>query len=314
MVQPEEIKTVAVIGTGFIGFGWAHLFCRAGLETRVYDSNSQAVEALCRRLPEELAFFRDEGIITDHEQEVAISRLKPCSDLATACAGANYIQECVPEDIQIKQHIFEELDRLSSPQAILASSVSALSITEITRNVHHAQRCVVAHPTNPPHLIPLVEVAGGASTSQETIATTYQFLEALGQKPIICRKEIFGYVLNRLQFALEQEAFYLLREGVATCADIDRCLTEGLGLRWALTGPFMVEELNAQNIADDLRKYGPSINEMIAALGSWHGPDEADIAVATAGVADILDGQSRQEVATKRARCILALRQLKERR
>lgn len=314
MIESEKIKTVAVIGTGFIGFGWAHLFCRAGLETRVYDTNSQAVETLCRRLLEELAFFRDEGIITDYELEAAICRLKPCSDLATACAGAEYIQECVPEDIQIKQRTFRELDRLSSPQAILASSVSALSMTEIARDVQHAERCVVAHPTNPPHLIPLVEVAGGARTSQETIATTYRFLEAIGQKPIICRKEVFGYVLNRLQFALEQEAFYLLREGVATCADIDRCLTEGLGLRWALTGPFMVEELNAQNIADDLRKYGPSIKELIRSLGTWQGPDEADIAAASAGVADILGGQTREEVASKRASCILALRRLKERR
>jgi len=313
MIKPQDIKSVAVIGTGFIGFGWAHLFCRAGLETRVYDTDTQALDAICRRLPKELAFFRDEGIINDDELEAALSRIKPCRDLAAACAGADYVQECVPEDLQVKQQTFRELDRFSSSQTILASSVSALSMTEIARYVRYAERCVVAHPTNPPHLIPLVEVAGGARTSQETIATTYTFLESIGQKPIICRKEIFGYVLNRLQFALEQEAFYLLREGVATCADIDRCITEGLGLRWALTGPFMVEELNAQNIEDDLRKYGPSIQELIASLGTWQGPDEEDITLASAGVADILAGKTREEVSTWRARCVLALRQVKER-
>ena len=122
---------------------------------------------------------------------------------------------------------------------------------------------MVVHPTNPPHIVPLVEIVPGERTSAATVDTARNLIEAVGQQPIVCQKEVPGFVLNRLQFALEREAFYLAREGVASVADIDRAVSEGLGLRWALMGPFLVEETNAANVRDDLTKFGPAIQELM---------------------------------------------------
>ncbi|MGH2441886.1 MAG: 3-hydroxyacyl-CoA dehydrogenase NAD-binding domain-containing protein [Chloroflexota bacterium] len=312
MLEPEDIDTVAVIGAGFIGLGWVHLFCRAGLATRLYDSDAAALDRTYRMLQQELDLFREVGLIDAAEREAGLGRVALCHDLHEACAGAQYLQECVPEDLEIKQAVFAAMDRATSPDAILASSVSALAMTEIARDVRHPARCVVAHPTNPPHLIPLVEVAAGALTSLQVVDTTFRFLERIGQKPILVNTEIFGYVLNRLQFALVREAFYLAREGAASPAAIDRCITEGLGLRWALTGPFMVEELNAANIADDLLKYGPMMRALTANLGHWDGPSAEDITMATEGVSAIMGNRTHDEMADWRARRVLEIRRLKE--
>jgi 3-hydroxyacyl-CoA dehydrogenase len=192
------VRRVAVVGAGTIGAGWRRLFERAGLDVLVFDPDP--------------------------------SRSTTAS-LAEAVVRADWVQESGPEELAGKRAVFAELDRLAPPGAILASSTSALPMTEIARDVAHPERCVVAHPTNPPDVVPLVEIVPGERTSEATVRAAVDFLRGVGQTPVVCRTEIHGFVLNRLQMALLREALHLHREGVASAADIDRVVTDGLALR-----------------------------------------------------------------------------------
>lgn len=306
------IDRVGLVGTGFIGKSWAVIFARNGLQVQVYDADPETRASVHGEVARELHALRKDGLIDAVAAEAALGRITVCATPAEALAGVDYVQESVPETLAVKRRIFAELDQLTPSRVILASSVSSLLMSDIARGLRHPERCVVAHPTNPPHLIPLVEVVGGQETAPEVVEATYAFMAEIGQRPIRCRKEIFGYVLNRLQFALVKEAFYLLKNGVASCADIDRCVTEGLGLRWAFSGPFAVEELNARDIEEDLQKFGPAIRELIGSLGDFHGPEEEDIQLAAAGVREMFSGRGHDEVLAWRRRLMLQLRAMKE--
>jgi 3-hydroxyacyl-CoA dehydrogenase len=236
----SDVHAVACVGAGAIGSSWARLFARNGLEVRVYDA---------------LATPEIEGTLA-------------VGSLAEALDGAAYVQESVPEELALKQELFAELDRLAQADVVLASSASALPVSRIAAAVVHPERCLVVHPLNPPHVIPLVELAPGERTSPEVVEAVRAFMARIGQRPIVCRKEVFGFVANRMQMALLREALHLHREGVATVADIDRCVSDGLGLRWALLGPFAVEHTNAPSIDENLRKFGPVIRELFASLYS----------------------------------------------
>jgi 3-hydroxyacyl-CoA dehydrogenase len=250
----SDVRAVACVGAGAIGSSWARLFARSGLEVRTYDA----------------------VVAPEIEGTLAVA------SLAEALDGAVYVQESVPEELELKQELFAELDRLAPAEVVLASSASALPISRIAAGVAHPERCLVVHPLNPPHVIPLVELAPGAHTSPEVIEAVRAFMARVGQRPIVCRKEVFGFVANRLQMALLREALHLHRDGVASVADIDRCVSDGLGLRWALLGPFAVEHTNAPSIDENLRKFGPVIRELFASLYSGSdllGDDEVDAIV-----------------------------------
>jgi len=211
--------------------------------------------------------------------------------------------------------VFRRLDRLAPRDTILASSASMFVTTEISTEVeHHPGRCLVVHPTNPPHVVPLVEVVPGARTDPGVGVAAYEFMKAVGQEPILLRKEIFGFVLNRLQFALEREAFYLAREDVASVADIDKAVSHGLGLRWAFLGPFAVEATNNGGIGAALSGY--NINTMRRLISDvarpYDGPSEKDIAL----VVDAMDGRpgdtAHEDLSRYRDRMVRRLRELKE--
>src|SRR5262245_49411872 len=180
------MRTVACIGAGTVGSSWATVFARAGLEVRVHDEDGRRLERLRGR----------PGIETT-------------SDLGAALDGVDYVQESVPEDLAVKRAVFAALDRLAPPGAVLASSASALPMSEIARDLARPERCLVAHPLNPPHVIPLVEIVPGPRTDPAVADAAFAFMERLGQQPILCRKEIHGFVANRLQMALFREALYL---------------------------------------------------------------------------------------------------------
>ena len=274
-----SVSPVAVVGAGTIGSGWRRVFERAGLDVRVWD--------------------------TDPSRRTVDS-------LSEAVAGARWVQESGPEQLATKQALFAELDRLAAAEAIVASSTSALPMTEIARDTARPERCIVAHPTNPPDIVPLVEVVPGERTAAETTAAAVRFLESVGQTPIVCRKEIHGFVLNRLQMALLREALHLHREGVAPAADIDRVVTDGLALRWAFLGPFAVEHTNADSLEDDLTKFGDVIGQLFAALtNDPRRPDADDVARLTTELDQIAGGRTHDELVAYRDRMVQALRALK---
>lgn len=283
-------ESVAVIGSGLIGRSWATVFAAAGCEVALYDAVPSAAETAHALVVQGLDELAGHGLVGDAAG--AATRVRVAANLADALAGAAYVQENTPERLEIKRTVFAELDRLAERDAILASSTSTIVASAFTQTLAGRHRCLVAHPVNPPHLVPLVELVAAPWTSAETIARAKAFYELVGQVPIVVEREIEGFILNRLQAALLSEAFRLVGAGYVTPQDLDKTLKDWLGLRWSFMGPFETIELNAPGgIPDYCRRYGASLSRLSGAdpaiyagenleriLAQWKPLDAAGIA------------------------------------
>lgn len=256
------MTTVAIVGAGLIGRAWAVVFARGGFAVRIYDSDAQACEAACRFVAEAAAELNAFGLLEESPAALA-ARVAIAHELSAAVADCVLVQESVPERLEVKRQLFAELDRLAAPDAVLASSSSAIPASRFTEDLAGRARCLIAHPVNPPHLVPLVELVPAPWTCPEAVARTRAILGACGMVPVDVRREIDGFVLNRLQGALLREAFTLIAEGVIDVADCDRVIRDGLGLRWACMGPFETIDLNAPGgVRDYVARYGPAYARM----------------------------------------------------
>ena len=248
------MASVAIIGAGLIGRSWAIVFARAGWQVRVTDPESRTIESASRLIREGLEELAVHGLVTD--PALAAERVAIVQSLADAVSGVDVVQENGPELVDTKRAIFAELDRLCPEHAILASSTSAIVASRFTEELPGRARCLVAHPVNPPHLLPLVELCAAPWTAPETIEGARRIYESIEQVPITVKREVEGFVLNRLQGALLAEAFRLVGEGVVSPQDLDKTLKDGLGLRWSFIGPFETIELNAPGgIGDYCKRY-----------------------------------------------------------
>lgn len=244
-MSTEAIKTVAVVGTGVIGRSWIRVFIRAGLPTRVFDANPAQLDHALAWLDDDLKRDVAARAVAQADAERQRALVTRSESLAAALDAADYVQENGPEELAIKQSIYASLDQLAQPEAILASSTSAMDMTEIAAGLAGAGRAIVAHPTNPPHVVPAVEVLGGKATRPEVTEQTVAFLRRVGQTPVVLNFWVDGFLLNRLQSAVIREAFNLVQSGVAEPDAVDAVIRDGLGLRWALMGPFGVANTNA---------------------------------------------------------------------
>lgn len=262
------ISRVALIGTGLVGASWAVVFARAGLTVAAFDTDEAQRRSTSHRIEVSLEALAAAGLLSDSVSDVR-ARIAVRDTLAEAVAGADYVQESIIESLPAKRALFAALDRMAAPHAILASSTSSFPTSAIAAELAGRQRCLVAHPVNPPHLIPFTEVSGAPFTAPATIERTVALLRAVGQTPIHVRHELEGFVLNRLQWSLLAEACRLVDEGVATFDDIDAALHDGLGRRWAFMGPFEVGDLNAPGgLADYLRRFGATIQAIATSRGA----------------------------------------------
>ena len=245
---------VAIIGSGLIGRAWAMVFARAGWDAAMYDAVDGVADKALGLVREGLDELARHSLVEDPQGSAA--RVRAAKSMADALDGASYVQENVPETVEAKCAIFAELDHLAAPDVILASSSSAIVPSLFAENLPGRHRCLVAHPVNPPHLVPIVELVGAPWTAPETIARAKQVYESIEQVPIVVRREIEGFILNRLQGALLAEAFRLVGEGYVSPQDLDKTIRDGLGLRWSFMGPFATIELNAPGgIADYCARY-----------------------------------------------------------
>lgn len=249
------MPTIGLVGVGLIGRAWANVFSRAGWDVVMWDANPQATEAAPRLIAESLHDLARHGLVGDPEK--AAARLRAAPTLEDAVKGVDLVQESGPERLEDKQAIWTRLDAAAAPETVLASSTSAIVASLFTEKLAGRARCLVAHPVNPPHLVPIVELCGAPWTSKDTVARARSFYKSVGQVPIEVKKEIDGFILNRLQIALLTEAFRLVDEGYVTPQDLDHTIADGLGLRWAFMGPFETIELNApKGTADYCERYG----------------------------------------------------------
>jgi 3-hydroxyacyl-CoA dehydrogenase len=240
MSTNTPIGRVAIIGTGVIGASWAALFLAKGLDVAATDVAPNAEAALKRFVETAWPALKRLGLAPGASQ----SRLTFTPDLPTAVKGADLVQENGPERIDFKKKLYGQLDELLPPGVIIASSSSGLTMSEIQLGcASHPERCVIGHPFNPPHVVPLVEIVGGAKTSEDTIQRATEFYLAMGKRPIRLHKEVPGHVANRLQSALSREVYHLVADGVVNAADVDTALSWGPGLRWGIMGSLLLNHL-----------------------------------------------------------------------
>lgn len=247
-------ESVAIVGAGLIGRAWAMIFARAGWDVRLFDPAAGVAEAAIPLCAEGLRTLAANDLCADPEG--AAARIRAAGTLAAALDGVAFVQENGPERLEVKRSLFADLDAATPREAVIASSSSAIRCSLFTEDLPGRARCLVGHPVNPPHLIPLVEISGAPWTAPEALVRARQVYEQIGQVPITVLKEIEGFILNRLQGALLAEAFRLASEGYVTPQDLDKTVADGLGLRWSFMGPFETIELNAPGgISDYCARY-----------------------------------------------------------
>jgi L-gulonate 3-dehydrogenase len=257
-------RNVAIVGAGLIGRAWATIFARAGWNVRLSDPHVPTLKAAPRLIRDELHALARHGLADDPDD--AVARVSAAGNLEEAVRDAEFVQENGPERVEDKRVIFAQLDRMAPKHALLVSSTSAITASHFTETLPGRARCLVGHPVNPPHLVPLVELCGAPWTAPEAIERAATIYREIGQVPVTIKREINGFVLNRLQGALLAEAFRLVGEGYISAEDLDRTVKDGLGLRWSFLGPFETIELNAPGgIADYCARYTGFYRELAAA-------------------------------------------------
>jgi len=257
-------RNVAIVGAGLVGRAWATIFARAGWNVRLNDPHIPTLKAAPRLIRDELYALARHGLADD--PDAAVARVSIAGSLQEALLDVEFVQESGPEAVEDKIRIFGQLDRLAPPDALLVSSTSAITASRFTEALPGRARCLVGHPVNPPHLVPLVELCGAPWTSPEAIERARKIYREIGQVPVTINKEINGFVLNRLQGALLAEAFRLVGEGYISAEDLDHTVKDGLGLRWSFLGPFETIELNAPGgIPDYCARYTGFYKELAAA-------------------------------------------------
>jgi 3-hydroxyacyl-CoA dehydrogenase len=255
--ENHRMTKVAVIGAGLIGRSWAIVFARAGFSVNLWDPFPQQTEAAMMFIADRLPELREAGLLPD-EPATVLARIAPIPSMWDAVKDVEHVQENGPEQVAAKQALFAELDRATKPDVVLASSTSGIPASAFTETLQHRGRCMVAHPVNPPYLVPLVELCPAPWTDAKVVERTRDLMQRAGQVPATVKKEMDGFALNRLQGALLAEAFRLLADDVISPADLDALVKHGLGLRWSFMGPLETIDLNAPGgLKDYCHRYGP---------------------------------------------------------
>jgi len=321
MQAERESKTprgpVAVVGAGLTGGSWAGLYAAAGLEVRVQDVDGERLGLAVERAAAAAGFLAGSGLADMAAAERGVELLSATTDLAEAGAGVTHVQECVREDLELKRAVFAAIDAAAPADALVCTSSSGLSISDIQTAVAHPERCLAAHPYNPPHLVPLVELAPGALTAPEAMERAAAFYAAVGKEPVTLTRDLPGYLANRLSAALWREAVDLVLRGVATVEDVDKAVSYGPGLRWAAMGPHLLYDLGGgeEGIEGHVEHLAAVKEGMLRDLATWtEFPPETGEALA-GGLAAEKGARTYDELVAERDALLVAyLRAQRERR
>ena len=309
-MEPGALRDapVAVVGAGLTGGSWAGLYAAAGLEVRLYDVDAERLEAAVEHAAAAAGFLAGSGLADLRTAERGVDLLSATADLAEAVAGVQHVQECVREDLAIKREVFAAVDAAAPEDALICTSSSGLSISEIQTAAAHPERCLAAHPYNPPHLVPLVELAPGALTAPEALERAAAFYTAVGKVPVKLTRDLPGYLANRLSAALWREAVDLVLRGVATVDDVDKAVSYGPGLRWAAMGPHLLYDLGGgrEGIRGHVEHLAAVKEGMLRDLADWteFPPDTG--AALEAGLTGEKGGRSYEELTAERDALLVA--------
>jgi 3-hydroxypropionate dehydrogenase (NADP+) len=308
----DNINNVACIGAGLIGQGWATVFSAAGYALKLYDSDAAVLDKALERIQSNLEFLEANKLLKIAQTQAALKRIEAGRNFAEAVSEADYVQEAVYDNYEVKKKVFEQLDVRAPQKAILASSSSGLLMTEIQKAVKRPERCVLAHPFLPVHLLPLVEVVGGAQTSSETIATTVDLMEKIGKTPVILKKEVSGYIVNRLQAALLREAMDLVVSGVADAEQVDKAFCTSAGLRAPLIGPLLRAYLAGDGMERFIENYAQSYHIRWDSMATWNAISEpaAEAVIKSVNEMQLVRTKSLDEIKTWRDEMLIDILQV----
>ncbi len=257
-MDQKDFRTVTIIGCGTMGPGITQTFARAGLEVFMIDLRQEIIDKAMKKIREQLDLFIELEVIKKNEKERILSRIHPGTDMEAACRQADYFMEVVPEVLEIKQQVHKQADQWCPPETILASNASGISITAVAGATRRPGKVVGTHWVNPPHIMQLVEIVQGDTTTNETVAAVRAFLTRIGKSPIVC-KDTTSYLNNYMQGALARAAIELWQNGVATPEDIDRAVNTGFGFRLPIVGPLAFLDMAG---LDNVRDSWENVNRM----------------------------------------------------
>jgi carnitine 3-dehydrogenase len=308
--KPHGIDRCAVVGAGTIGTGWATLFASQGLEVVLFDEDAEAAHAALDAIDGQLRFLQEHDLLAVESAGVARTKLRIAPDLEDAVRNVQLVQEAVFESYEAKRRVFGALDRAVPAEVLLASSSSGLLMSEIQKAAEaHPERCLIAHPINPVYLIPLVELVPGKWTAPEVMARARAFYEGVGKVPVTLRKEVPGYLENRLTAAMWREAIDLVEQGVASVEDVDRAIWAGPGLRYALMGPLLIYHLagGRGGVRRVIEHLGPAVSDWWKDMRTWTEIPSGTVDALEAGLEEAMDGRSIEEVTAWRDRALVDL-------
>lgn len=271
------MEKIAVIGCGLIGQGWAAVFAQAGFEVAMYDVSAEAADLALKAMEKRISDLAEFDLVAPSDASQILQRIKLAASLEEALDQAIYVQENGPEDVGIKNQITETLDAIAASDVPIGSSTSGISASRYCKDIEGRHRCLVVHPINPPHLHPAVEIVPTPWTDQNAISMVNDLMIKCGRETIVLSEEIDGFIVNRLQGALLEEAFKLVGNGIVSAEDLDKAICDGLGLRWSIMGPMQTIHLNAPGgVTDYVARYGSMYRGF--GIGSCEGVDWASVA------------------------------------
>ena len=261
--ENNQKEKVALIGCGLIGQSWAISFLRAGFDVSLFDPVEGVTVQAKENIKAKLSDLQNHGLLENKNISDYLDKIHLARDISQAVGGSIYVQESGPEDLDIKKELTKNIDAATPDDIPIASSTSGIPTSLYASDVQGKYRCLVAHPINPPHLIPAVEIVPAPFTSEAITQNVKEIIISIDKEPLELKKEIPGFVVNRLQGALLSEAFNLVKDGISTAEDIDKAISQGLGLRWSFMGPFQTIHLNApEGIAGYVERYEKMYREM----------------------------------------------------
>ena len=292
----NDIRDVAVIGSGVIGYSWALSFAMNGHKVYVYDVKDDALKLAKSRIHDSLENLASNKVLNPNKIEKIESRISYTKSIENAVKNTKFIIESGPEKYEVKWSIVNDVEKYASEDAIIASSTSGLLITEIAKNAKHPERFIGAHPYNPPHLIPLVEITKGEKTKDENVQLAYDLYKSIKKEPVILQKEALGFICNRIQMAVYREVSDLVMRGVCSIEDADKAVTYGPGIRWAIMGPSLVFELGGgQGHIDGLMNHlNDSIKLWLNDMADWKEFPEQFPEIAREGVEESLKNRPKE--------------------
>ena len=295
-MEAKDIRKVACVGAGVIGYSWALYYSLKELSVTVYDLTDEKLQLAKKRIHESLVNLKQNDVVSENEIDEIESRISYTTSMEEAVKDVQFITESGPENYEVKQKMAEEMEKYTSSDTIIASSTSGLLVTEIAKNAKHPERFIGAHPYNPPHLIPLVELTRGEKTDDHVLEVAKEFYQMIDKEPVVLQKEALGFICNRIQMAVYREVCNLVMKGVCTIEDADKAVTYGPGLRWAIMGPSLVFELGGgEGHIDGLMKHlNPSISLWLHDMADFKDFPEEFPEVARKGVEEALKNRPRE--------------------